>query len=288
MTRNIDTALLRAFVAVSETAGMTSAAGVLHLTQAAVSQQIKRLEESFGSELFTRDRRGLRLTAAGEKLLGKARHLLALNDEIWTEMTSPVHEGEIRFGLPYDLVGPYLPTILKGFAAANPKVQISLSCESSLVLREMVGTGGVDLALVEEPGPGTGETMAVDPLRWVGARGGVAHTRRPLPISLGLETCIFRTSLTEALGKAGLSWYPMSAMGSDAMNATVETDLAVMALLDSTVPSHLDILGDESGLPRLPAFSINLHLAPGGGTPVARELAGFVRACFRNRQRQAA
>ena len=45
--RNLDTSLLRAFVAVAETAGMTAAANVLHLTQAAVSQQIKRLEEVF-------------------------------------------------------------------------------------------------------------------------------------------------------------------------------------------------------------------------------------------------
>ena len=67
MARNIDTALLRAFVGVAETGGMTAAANLLNLTQAAVSQQIKRLEEAFGGELFERDRRGLRLTGAGER-----------------------------------------------------------------------------------------------------------------------------------------------------------------------------------------------------------------------------
>jgi DNA-binding transcriptional LysR family regulator len=46
MARNIDTSLLRAFVAVAETAGMTAAANLLNVTQAAVSQQIKRLEEA--------------------------------------------------------------------------------------------------------------------------------------------------------------------------------------------------------------------------------------------------
>ncbi len=96
MSRNLDTALLRAFVAVAETAGMTSAANVLNLTQAAVSQQIKRLEDAFGTALFTRDRRGLTLTAAGERLFAKAKRLLALNDEIWAEMTTPVFEGEVH------------------------------------------------------------------------------------------------------------------------------------------------------------------------------------------------
>ena len=73
MARNLDTALLRAFVAVAETGGMTSAGQVLNLTQAAVSQQIKRLEESFDARLFERDRRGLVLTTRGERLLGLAK-----------------------------------------------------------------------------------------------------------------------------------------------------------------------------------------------------------------------
>ena len=56
MTRNLDVSLLRAFVAVVDAGGMTAATGVLNLTQAAVSQQIKRLEETLGEELITRDR----------------------------------------------------------------------------------------------------------------------------------------------------------------------------------------------------------------------------------------
>lgn len=80
--RNLDTALLRAFTTVAETTSMTVAANGLHLTQAAVSQQIKRLEELFGCILFERDRRGMRLTDEGERLFGKAKRLLSLNDEI--------------------------------------------------------------------------------------------------------------------------------------------------------------------------------------------------------------
>jgi DNA-binding transcriptional LysR family regulator len=59
MPRNIDTFLLRAFVAAAETGGMTTAARLVSLTQAAVSQQVKRLEEILGRQLFERDRRGL-------------------------------------------------------------------------------------------------------------------------------------------------------------------------------------------------------------------------------------
>ena len=57
---------------------MTAAANALHLTQGAVSQQVKRLEEALGCSLFERDRRGLRLTRAGERLFGKGKRLLGL------------------------------------------------------------------------------------------------------------------------------------------------------------------------------------------------------------------
>src|SRR5918998_5420492 len=127
MAHNLDVSLLRAFVAVADAGGMTAATGILNLTQAAVSQQIKRLEESFGEELITRDRRGMKLTNAGERLFGRAKRLLALNDEIWAEMTTPVYEGEVRLGIPSDIVTTYLPTFLKGFARSYPRVRISLN-----------------------------------------------------------------------------------------------------------------------------------------------------------------
>ena len=93
MARNLDTALLSAFVTVAETGGMTAAANLLHLTQAAVSQQIKRLEDGFDCTLFERDRRGMSLTNAGERLFGKAKRLVAMNDEVWADMTTPAFTG---------------------------------------------------------------------------------------------------------------------------------------------------------------------------------------------------
>src|SRR5260370_36121915 len=108
MARNLDTALLRAFVTVAEAGGMTAAANRLNWTQAAISQQIKRLEEGFGCILFERDRRGLAMTNAGERLFGKAKRLLALNDEVWADMTTPTFTGDVKLGVPFDLVGTYL------------------------------------------------------------------------------------------------------------------------------------------------------------------------------------
>src|SRR5262245_30298816 len=87
MRRNVDLSLLRAFATVAETGGMTSAARALNLTQAAVSQQIRRLEEFFDCQLFSRDNRRPALTPCGERLLAYAQRMLALNDELWGMMT---------------------------------------------------------------------------------------------------------------------------------------------------------------------------------------------------------
>ena len=103
-SQNLDIHLVRTFVAVADHGSMTVAANSLHLTQGAVSQQIKRLEESFACSLFDREGRRLELTQAGERFLGQAKRLLGVNDEIWAEMTNPALAGTtatrypIRFG----------------------------------------------------------------------------------------------------------------------------------------------------------------------------------------------
>src|SRR5471032_2242598 len=122
MTQNLDINLVRTFVAVADHGSMTVAANSLHLTQGAVSQQIKRLEESFDCSLFEREGRRLELTRIGERFLGKAKRLLGMNDEIWADMATRPLQGPLRIGVPYDLVGTCFTPIFKAFAEACPYV----------------------------------------------------------------------------------------------------------------------------------------------------------------------
>ncbi|MER9307439.1 LysR family transcriptional regulator [Mesorhizobium sp. M0496] len=279
MIRNLDMALIRTFVTVADKASMTAAANALHLTQGAVSQQIKRLEEAFGSGLFERDRRGLRLTRAGEQLFGKGKRLLALNDEIWAEMAGTPVAGQVRLGVPYDLVGTLLAPVLKTYAETYSQVEISLVCASSPELTAALAAGTIDLAVIEERvGPSAGECLAIDRLVWVGAKGGVARAKRPLPVSIVADTCAFRPAVLAALSEHGLEWRTVFENGNiDATTATVRSDLAVTTWLASTVPADLDILPSDLGLPPLPNFSINLHLPRLGVGAAAREFARHIR-----------
>lgn len=270
MPRNLDTGLIRTFVTVAETASMTAAANALYLTQGAVSQQIKRLEEALGCTLFERDRRGLRLTPPGERLFGRAKRLLSLNDGIWAEMTADAVEGRVRLGVPPDLVSTRLAPVLKGYTEAFPRVEVSLVCGSSPELTDALATGQLDLAIVEEPvGSSKDECLSVDRLVWAGARAGEAHLKRPLPISMVANTCAFRPAVFTALHEHGLTWRTVFENGGiEATAATVRADLAVTAWLASTVPPDLDILSAGSDLPELPSFAITL-LLPGHGAGIA-------------------
>ena len=255
---------------------------MLNLTQGAVSQKIARLEAQAGGRLLTRDRRGLGLTPAGERLLGQARRLLALNDEIWHDMNRGVVDGPVRFGLPTDLAGTVAVPLLKGLAASFPKIDPRLLCGTSSELRRLLGEGGLDAAVLEEPvSDATGECLAAERLVWAGAAGGIAYKRRPLPLSLVSDTCCFRATILATLARNGREVRMVFENGGlDATIAAVRADLAVSAWLASAVPPGFDALGRDADLPDLPPYAITLHWPDHLPSPAAAELIQHVRKSF--------
>ena len=290
MRRDIDVGLLRAFTAVAETGGVTSASRHLNLTQAAVSQQIKRLEDFFGLSLFDREQRRLALTPTGERLLAYAQRILALNDEVWGVMTSPDFEGEVRLGVPHDIVQPFMPPILKTFNQCWPRVRVTLMCQATTRLVRMLNDREIDLTLTTDRAPGEScDLLMADQLVWVGARGGEAHTREPLPVSFGDPSCAFRASTVRALSNAERDWRITCETSDFAPYcATIEADLAVAPMMTSSVPRNLQVLGPEFGLPTLPLFYINLKMPAAGKLDIAEELARHIRTGFAQRHRIAA
>ncbi|MGE4221069.1 MAG: LysR family transcriptional regulator [Alphaproteobacteria bacterium] len=276
--RNIDVALARAFVAVAETGGVTAAAKLLNLTQGAISQQIKRIEDLFQTQLFHRDRRRLQPTAEGERLLPYARRMIALNDEVWVAMRMPAFEGEIRLGVPRDILRPYMPAILRGFNAAWPQVHIALVCDSSVHLKAALAAGEIDLTLTTESDtPPDAERLLSDRLVWIGGKGGRAADETPLPLATMDETCTFRAVALKALERLGRTWRNVGTMTSiDGLSATLEADLAVATLLARCVPDQLEVIGMARNLPPLPAFHINLYL-PTNSHAAAQELGRHIR-----------
>jgi len=286
MRRDLDLTILRAFLAVVDTGSVTGAARQLNRTQAAVSLQIKRLEDTLGQPLFERGHKRLSLTPLGEQLIAQARRLVAMNDEVFETMTTPSFEGEVRLGLPVDLIVTYAPPILRRFNAKWPGVRVSLVASNSHELVEDLEHGRIDLALTTdlEAAGRQVETMARDDLVWVGTPGGSAHRRMPLPIAIGGRSCRFRPVLLEALRRAQIEWrVVLEVANQDAVNAMVAAGISVAVLLRETVPAPLEVLTGDTGLPTLPSFALNLRLPPAGTNELAEEMARHIRADFATR-----
>ena len=280
--RNLDIALLRTLLQVADAASMTVAARRLHMTQGAVSQQVQRLEQMLGQVLLVRGKKGAQLTPQGASLLPRVRQLVALNDAMLAETGTPQLAGHVRLGVPHDLMGTHLPPVLHGFTRQFPAVDITLVAGSSAELKSSFGAGTVDLALTEELADmASGEALSLESPVWVGKLGGLAWQQRPLPVCLVSATCVFRPPLVAALAAARIAWRnPIDYPSLEATVAMVQADLAVTALLPSTMPSHLTMLGDDSGLPPLPPFAITLH-APGQGASAASlALANAIRSAY--------
>lgn len=280
MVRNLEVVLLRTFVAVVDHGNMTAAGDALHLTQSAVSQQIARLETAVGQRLLVRSRQGVGLTASGQRLLPKAREILALNDATCRELDAGVAHSTVQLGIPDDLVRLCLPAILRSHAAEFPGVQIALMTGPSADLAAALDQGHLDLALVEEErATATGECLAVQALVWIGAKGGSAHLKSPLPISLVSPSCAFRAPVVSALVRRRQRWSAHFEGGSiEATMASVRSDLAVTASFLSTAPDDLVVLPPMPTLPALPDFAISLVVADKAPGPHLAGVLSHIRS----------
>jgi len=281
MQRDIDIGLLRAFVAVAETGRMTQAAKVIHITQSAVSQRIRRLESLLELTLFERRADAASLTREGERFMSRARRLIALNDEILSEMGRGDFAGEIRIGVPHDVVGSLLPPVLRDFRQAHPNVLVTLVSDVSSALRTLLDARKIDVALTTDRDRSSRKNCVLtDQLVWVGAAEGGAANRRPLSVALGTEGCGFRASAVEALNRAGIVWRSICQVGSlEPVFATLEADMAIAPFLSRTVPARLGILKSKE-LPTLPHFFLNLRLAEGPATASTDAFVQHVRESF--------
>lgn len=129
MTRTPEIRTLQAFVTVAQEGNVSRAAEILHLTQPAVSLQLKRLSEDTGLTLFDRGSKGVTLTKEGTALLAKANRVLSSLTEFnqtAKRMTGRV-QGKLRIGTIVDPSFIRLGQLLAGLIDAYPEVHTSLS-----------------------------------------------------------------------------------------------------------------------------------------------------------------
>ena len=286
MLRNLDISTLRTFITVVDMAVVTRAANKLHLTQSAVSMQLKRLEDLVGMSLLVRDTSGMRATTEGEQLLSYAKRLVELNDEALGRLLQRNDGGEVRFGVPNDIVEPHIPQILKQFVQTYPRASVRLFCKHTAKLQERFRAGKLDVIITTELDTGTGCRQLLErDLVWTGASHGRAWRQNPLPLAF-TRICVFRKPAIAALDAAGISWVDAVDSGNNYDSGAVAcaADLGIRADIRGFKARGMAEVDDtENRLPKLPTYFVNLYTAEsvgGANDKVIQEFARLIEDAF--------
>ena len=284
MVALLDVDQLKTLIAIVDTGSFTRAADVVFKTQSAVSMQMKRLEERIGRPIFLRDGRGAKLTEDGERLLDYARRIVHISREAVSAFSGDALTGRVRLGLPDDYAERYLPEILARFSRSNPFVEVTVVCEPSDYLTDLVARDEVDLAIITHTSrKPAGEVIRQEPLMWVTSQRAMTHEEETLPLALSHPACVWREAAIAKLEEIGRPHRVLySSRNFAAIGAAVLAGLAVTVLPESAIRSGMRVLGTAEGFPALPSCKIALLRNPGAFTETVEALADHIVASLDN------
>lgn len=275
---NLDPILLRTFVAVQSTGSFTRAAERLHLTQSAVSHQIRRLEELLGRPLLKRTTRSLALTEDGDDLLRYAQQILDALDALGQRFQPSPITGEVRFGAPENFVGDRLPTLLCQFARAFPSVRLDVRVNMQLDLRGLIRDGELDLAVIMTSADSReGTPIRQVQLVWVASQDFDLPRGRPLPLAFSPSPCIHRGIGVGALEERGVPWQSVfTSPSQQGVNAAILSGLAISVIPQDDLQPGMRIVDGSYQLPPLPKASFVLIRSDQEQTPAVRAFGQLI------------
>jgi DNA-binding transcriptional LysR family regulator len=262
--KTFDPVLLRTFLAVATGLSFTRAAEQLGLSQPTVSQHVRRLEQSAGRQLITRDTRSVALTDNGEAMAGFARAILAANDEAVSYFTGSAMSGRLRFGAADELALSELPTILREFRHLYPRINLELTVTQSGVLYRRLMSNHLDLVFInQEADAGRGRLVRRDRLVWVGVERTQIEPSQPLPLITYHAPSWGRSIAINALESAHRTWrITCNTREINGLLAATRAGIGVCVLAKSRVPADLRILSGRFDLPHLPDVEMALVANP--------------------------
>jgi DNA-binding transcriptional LysR family regulator len=260
--RHLDLNQLLTFKTIADCKSLTLAAQRLHKTQAAISIQLKKLEELTGKKLIDRGYHSAELTPDGELLLQYARKLLMLSDEALDALNPEDISGTVRFGIPDDYASAFLLEAMQRFVKRFPKVNLLIRNDISQNLFAALKDDKLDLALVTLRSSDIhGEILRRDPLIWVAEEHYTPDPDRPIPLVLYPHGCCFRKNILDGLSEAQRDYYiAFECTGVTGVKIAIDSGLAIAATCAPLIQKNWKIIDHKSfGLPELDAVVIELR-----------------------------
>jgi DNA-binding transcriptional LysR family regulator len=287
----MDERRLRYFLAVVEDGGVTRAASRLHVAQPSLSQALRALERELGAELFHRVGRGLRLTAAGEALIGPARQALRMMDAARAAVgeVAELAAGTLQIAALATLAVDPLSALIGRFRREHPGVVVRVrEPESAVALSTLVRAGECELGLAHLPLPpqdlrtvelGEQELLFVLPPASEPGRALSPAALREVPLVVSRPGTSTRMLLEQALQAVAVT--PRIAVETDAREAIVPLVLAGAgaALLPATLAHEAARRGAvvRAARPRI-VRRIGLVQRDGPLAPAARAFSALAAA----------
>ncbi|MES0862958.1 LysR substrate-binding domain-containing protein [Ruegeria sp. SCPT10] len=255
---NLDSDLLRTFVAVAEAGSVTDGAARIHRSQSATSLQIKRLESILGRSVFDRHGRGVVLSDAGQALLFVAKDVTARLDAVQREISHNSVSGKLRLGIPDDHGRAKLAEIIAAFTSHHPKVELEVTCALSANFPDALDNQLLDLAVYEVETPSDHEELLYeDPTCWVSSAHRDFSVEEVLPVALFDEACWWRDAAIgslQALRKPYRIVY--SSQSVSGVIAAVEAGIAVGLLGRSSLHPGLVVVNEGLGFKATPTSKL--------------------------------
>lgn len=206
MGQVLDIAPLRSLVAVADCGGFHRAAAVLHMTQSAVSQHVRRIEAVVGGPVVERSGRGVAFTELGHRVLGHARGILAAHDAALTDLGA-AEEQVLLIGATEHGADVMLPALTAALGERLPNWRLRFRLDRNVMLADALEHGLVDLAvMLDGSGMDPAHASGTLALKWVSGRGFAAHANQPLPVVMFSEPCTLREPTFATLDRCGTDY----------------------------------------------------------------------------------
>lgn len=247
---------LRAFVSVADASSFTEAARAQMRTQTAVTRQIKGMENALGQRVLRRTRGHVEgLTEVGQQLLPYARRVLSTIDDAWVALSNPNISGRIRVGVMDDVDVTWLNELIARFREAQPDCEVRATSDFSTRLEQRVENGDIDLAIVKrlvvQGSPSREGWVYCEPLMWAVGPGFRCDPKKPVPVVVFHEGCVYRARLLDTLRRSGVAFFVAYEGQSYAnVRTAISAGLGLSALTKSQIETAgLQSISDINGVP---------------------------------------
>ena len=217
----LDPRLLRSLIAIADANSFVHAAERLNMTQSTISQQLARLEDAVGQTLIDRAARPVAPTAAGERLLGYARRILALQQEAETVLGDPAGTTSIRIGVPEDIMSAAMAKVFGDFAKRHREIRLDVTAGLSRDLTRRYRGGEFDIVIVKEA-EASADCRATFPeaMAWFESANTPGKWPDPIPLVAFPPGGLYREAMFERIEHEHRRWY-IAFSGSSLHNVLV-------------------------------------------------------------------